>query len=70
MSCKKCETVCCYDARKLTFPEMTVDMDKCRCCGLCLDVCPAGALAAELAPQTEKDLALAQKSRDFYELVK
>ncbi len=40
VSCKKCETVCCYDARKLTFPEMTVDMDKCRCCGLCLDVCP------------------------------
>ena len=70
VSCKKCETVCCYDARKLTFPEMTVDMDKCRCCGLCLDVCPTGALAAELAPQTEKDLALAQKSRDFYELVK
>ena len=70
VSCKKCETVCCYDARKLTFPEMTVDMDKCRCCGLCLDVCPTGALTAELAPQTEKDLELAQKSKDFYELVK
>ena len=28
------------------------------------------ALTAELAPQTEKDLVLAQKSKDFYELVK
>ncbi|MCD7993388.1 MAG: hypothetical protein LUK37_17035 [Clostridia bacterium] len=45
-------------------------MDKCRCCRLCLDVCPTSALTAELAPQTEKDLALAQKSKDFYELVK
>lgn len=63
---QKCETVC-YDARKLTFPEMTVDMDKCRCCGSVPDVCPTGALTEELAPQTEKDLFWRRSQRTFYE---
>lgn len=66
ISCHKCETVCCYDARTLKFPEMEVDMDKCRCCGLCLDVCPTGALTACRAPQTERDLELERMSKEFY----
>lgn len=69
ISCGKCETVCCYDARTLAFPEMRVDPDRCRYCGLCLDVCPTGALTAKLAPQTEEDLALEEVSRKFNESV-
>lgn len=70
IKCGKCETVCCYDARKLEFPEMHLDTSKCRNCGLCLDVCPTGALTADLAPQTSEDLELERKSQEFYDLVK
>ena len=67
INCKKCETVCCYDARKVEFPEMKLDTSKCRNCGLCLNVCPTGALTAECAPQTDKHLALEKASKDFYD---
>ena len=70
VSCRKCERVCCYGARKLEFPEMRVDMDKCRSCGLCVDVCPTGALTADNAPQTERDLQREQQSAEFYEKIK
>lgn len=63
--CGKCETVCCYDARTLNFPDMTVDMNSCRGCGLCLDVCPTGALTADLSPQTSEHLELEKQSADF-----
>ncbi len=46
IGCKKCVTVCCYRARVLDFPKMHVDMNKCRSCGLCVDVCPVRALKA------------------------
>lgn len=65
IGCKKCETVCCYDARKVEFPEMKLDTSKCRYCGLCLDVCPTQALTATLAEQTEEDLKLEKKSIEF-----
>lgn len=70
VSCGKCVNACCYEARKLAFPEMTVDQDKCRYCGLCVDVCPTGALTADRAPQTAEDLELERMSKEFYESVK
>lgn len=48
--CKKCEQVCCYGARSLDFPHMEVDGKQCRDCGLCADVCPTGALKADVHP--------------------
>ena len=70
VSCGKCVNACCYEARKLAFPEMIVDPDKCRYCGLCVDVCPTGALTADRAPQTAEDLELERMSKEFYESVK
>jgi len=46
VNCGRCATVCCYDARKLDFPYMEVDGDKCRYCGLCVSVCPTKSLTA------------------------
>lgn len=66
ISCGKCETVCCYNARTLTFPDMAVDRELCRNCGLCVDVCPTGALTATNAPQSPKDLELQKAAHDFY----
>ncbi|CAA7601031.1 Dihydroorotate dehydrogenase domain protein [Acididesulfobacillus acetoxydans] len=48
-NCRRCVTVCPYQARTLEFPVMKVDQDLCRSCGLCLSVCPSGALLATLA---------------------
>jgi dihydropyrimidine dehydrogenase (NAD+) subunit PreA len=51
ISCRRCERVCSYGARKLDFPQMRLDRDRCRSCGLCADICPTGSLTASLAHQ-------------------
>lgn len=63
--CNRCVDACSYDARVLEFPNMYLDTDLCRDCGLCVDVCPTLALTSELAPQTEEDLQKAQESIEF-----
>lgn len=55
ISCRRCERVCCYGARTLDFPEMRLDRDRCRSCGLCTDVCPTGALTASPLPRTPEE---------------
>lgn len=42
-SCKLCEKVCAYKARKVT-DKMELDEGECRYCGLCVSVCPTKAL--------------------------
>ncbi|MEA4812057.1 MAG: 4Fe-4S binding protein [Anaerolineaceae bacterium] len=44
INCKKCELVCSYSARKIRFPTMEFSEAACRSCGLCVNVCPTGAL--------------------------
>jgi NADPH-dependent glutamate synthase beta subunit-like oxidoreductase len=46
INCGRCVAACSYDARNLDFPVMKVDQDLCRSCGLCVSVCPTGALTA------------------------
>jgi dihydroorotate dehydrogenase (fumarate) len=50
---RRCITVCSYSARTLDCPDMHVDPTLCRDCGVCTDVCPTGALRAEILPQTD-----------------
>lgn len=66
INCGRCVTVCSYNARKLDFPNMSLDKDLCRSCGLCVKVCPTEALTATVAPQTEKHKVLEKASADFY----
>ncbi len=68
-NCRRCVTVCSYAARKLDFPHMEVDRELCRSCGICVAVCPTGALTSTVAKQTEKHLALEKASADFYKSV-
>jgi Fe-S-cluster-containing hydrogenase component 2 len=45
-------TVCAYGARELTTDgEMLLDEEICRSCGLCVTVCPSGALDVLAAPR-------------------
>jgi len=46
--CKRCAAACAYDARTFDFPDMNVDKSLCRSCGLCVSVCPTGALIATM----------------------
>ena len=69
VSCHRCERACCYGARVLEFPEMRLDRERCRSCGLCADVCPTGALRSFPAPQTTEDLERERKSAAFYESI-
>lgn len=63
--CNRCVDACSYDARALTFPDMYVDRDLCRDCGLCVDVCPTGALTASIAAQTGEDMKREKESDAF-----
>lgn len=65
IQCKRCEQVCCYDARKLDFPQMQVDSKRCRDCGMCVDICPTGALTAAWAEQSDRERKKAALSADF-----
>ncbi|ATW25837.1 FAD-dependent oxidoreductase [Candidatus Formimonas warabiya] len=48
INCGRCVAACAYQARALHYPEMTVNEELCRSCGLCVSVCPTGALRAEI----------------------
>lgn len=70
INCQKCVTVCSYNARKLDFPNMQLDKELCRSCGLCVSVCPTAALTATIAEQNDKFRALEKASQDFYNSIK
>lgn len=69
INCKRCEQVCCYDARKINFPEMRLDTERCRNCGLCLNVCPTSALTASWAEQNDEEKTMAERSRRFDQIM-
>lgn len=67
INCGRCVAICPYDARKLEFPVMTVDLEACRSCGACVSVCPTGALTSIVAEQTMDDKDRERASAEFYE---
>lgn len=44
IGCKKCESVCKFDAVHVTDNLAFIDPEKCRNCGMCAKVCPTGAI--------------------------
>jgi dihydroorotate dehydrogenase (fumarate) len=57
-NCGRCVTVCPNSARKLDFPNMSVDKELCQSCGMCIKICTTGALTAAVSKQTEKHRTL------------
>lgn len=51
INCRRCVAACSYQARTLDYPVMKVNEDLCRNCGLCVSVCPTGALTATVVDQ-------------------
>ncbi len=69
-NCRRCVTVCSYGARTLDYPDMHVDPALCRDCGVCADVCPTGALRADILPQTGDDKQRESEMNAFDSVVK
>ncbi len=44
IGCKQCEKVCPFEAVKVRDNVAEIDSEKCRQCGLCLQVCPQGTI--------------------------
>lgn len=44
IGCRKCTTVCNFDAVTVEDNLARIDTDKCKSCGLCAVVCPTGAI--------------------------
>lgn len=51
-NCGLCVTVCPYRARKLDFPNMSVDKELCHSCSMCVKVCATRALTATVSDKT------------------
>ncbi len=68
--CNRCVKACCYEARKLDETGMHVDADLCRDCGVCVSICPTGALTATMLPQSQTDLDRVAEAAAFDEYVK
>ena len=44
IGCKKCESVCKFDAVHVEDNLATIDPEKCKNCGMCAKACPTGAI--------------------------
>ena len=63
--CRRCVNACCYEARRLDETGMHVDETKCRYCGVCVSVCPTGALRASVLPPDGDDLCREAEAAAF-----
>ena len=66
IGCRKCTTVCNFDAISVEDNLARIDVSKCKSCGLCAAVCPTGAINSYKAlPKKEaaEKAAAAKKAR-------
>lgn len=59
IGCKKCETICKFDAVHVENNLAYIDPEKCKNCGMCAKACPTGAIVnlKQLAKLKEKAVA-------------
>jgi len=57
IGCRACQTVCPNGVHRVDENGHQVDFEKCRLCGKCTDICPAGALLPSGKAYTARKLA-------------
>jgi len=64
IACKKCETVCKFDAVHVEDNLAVIDYEKCTSCGMCVKECPTGTILNYRKPRKELGLWPVKKAEE------